>query len=60
VIPVNPDAHPGVLAGQALAFARWLVGARAQSLIGAFEVNGHTTFAPNAADNASNPRACPP
>jgi tungstate transport system substrate-binding protein len=60
VIPVNPDAHPGVLAGQALAFARWLVGARAQSLIGSFEVNGHATFTPNAADNGSNPRACPP
>jgi tungstate transport system substrate-binding protein len=60
VIPVNPAAHPGVLADKAVTFAQWLVSPRGQSLIGDFKVNGHTIFTPNARDNASNPRACPP
>jgi len=60
VIPVNPAAHPGALAEKALTFANWLVLPRAQALIGAFAVNGHTIFTPNAGDNASNPWACPP
>jgi len=47
VIPVSPSAHPGVHADQAVAFARWLVGARGQSLIGAFTVNGHAIFTPD-------------
>ena len=47
VIPVSPSAHPGVHADQAVAFARWLVGARGQSLIGAFTVNGHAVFTPD-------------
>ncbi len=47
VIPVNPAAHPAVLAEKAVAFARWLVGARGQSLIAAFAVNGHAIFTPN-------------
>ncbi|MEK6852094.1 MAG: substrate-binding domain-containing protein [Candidatus Thermoplasmatota archaeon] len=49
VIPVNPSAHPSVLVDQAVTFARWLVGARAQSLIGAFTVNGHAIFTPDGA-----------
>lgn len=47
VIPVNPDAHPGVRSGQAVAFARWLVGSRAQSLVADFTVGGHRIFSPN-------------
>ena len=47
VIPVTPATHPAVLGERALEFARWLVGARGQALIGAFAVNGHTIFTPN-------------
>jgi tungstate transport system substrate-binding protein len=47
VIPVSPSAHPGVLADKAVAFARWLVSPRGQSLIRDFEVNGHAIFTPN-------------
>ena len=47
VIPVNPVAHPGVRSEQAVEFARWLVSARGQSIIGAFQVNGHSIFTPN-------------
>ncbi len=49
VIRVNPAAHPGVHASQAVAFVRWLVGPRGQSLIGAFTVNGHAIFTPDGA-----------
>jgi len=49
VIPVNPAAHSAVLAEEAVAFARWLVSPRGQSLIGAFTVNGHAIFTPNGA-----------
>jgi len=49
VIPVNPALHPGVAVDHAVAFARWLVSARGQGLIGAFAVNGHTIFTPNGA-----------
>jgi len=52
VIPVNPVAHPGVKSEPAVVFASWLVGARAQSLIAAFTVNGHVIFTPNADPNA--------
>ena len=58
VIPVNPATHPGVLADKAEAFARWLVSLGGQSLIGAYTVNGHPIFTPDAGDNASNPEAC--
>ncbi|OGS49747.1 MAG: hypothetical protein A3K65_05345 [Euryarchaeota archaeon RBG_16_68_12] len=44
VIPVNPAAHPSVLVDKAVAFARWLVGERGQSLIANYTVNGHRIF----------------
>src|SRR5439155_16216350 len=47
VIPVNPGLHPGVALDLAVRFAQWLVSPRAQGLIGAFAVNGHTIFTPN-------------
>jgi tungstate transport system substrate-binding protein len=47
VIPVNPATHPAVHAEDALTFAHWMVRPRAQSLIAAFQINGHTIFTPN-------------
>ncbi len=47
VIPVNPALHPSILSAQAVAFARWLVSPRGQTLIGDFTVGGHPIFMPN-------------
>lgn len=58
VIPVDPATHPEVPNGRAVRFAEWLVGARAQALIQAFQINGHAIFTPNAEENGSNPEAC--
>jgi len=51
VIPVNPAPHPGVSVDNAVAFARWLVSPRGQSIIGAFTVHGHSIFTPNGAED---------
>ncbi len=50
VIVVNPAKHPKVKAKEAEAFARWLVGAEAQSRIGAFGKDrfGQPLFFPDA------------
>jgi len=47
VIPVNPATHPGVLSGEAVEFAKWLVGTRGQNLISNYAVNGHAIFTPD-------------
>ncbi len=51
VIPVNPALHAGVSVDNAVAFARWLVSSRGQSIIGAFTVHGHSIFTPNGAED---------
>ncbi len=48
VIPVNPKRHPGVRYGLADRFARWLVSARGQDLIGNYRLLGRQLFHPDA------------
>jgi len=48
VILVNPARHARVKAEAGQAFLDWLLGARGQGLIGAFEVDGQQVFVPNA------------
>ena len=50
IIPVNPSTHPGLHTDAALVFARWLAGSRGQTLIGAYAVNGHQIFTPDATE----------
>jgi tungstate transport system substrate-binding protein len=47
VIPVNPEAHPGVNADMAEAFAHWLTSLETQERIASFEVNGSPLFTPD-------------
>lgn len=49
VITVNPDRCPSVKADLAETFSRWMVGERAQGLIGDFKLLGKQLFIPNAA-----------
>ncbi|HEY5537914.1 MAG TPA: substrate-binding domain-containing protein [Thermoplasmata archaeon] len=51
IIPVNPAIHPTIQVEKAVAFARWLVGVRAQGVIASFAVNGHRIFTPNPGGN---------
>jgi tungstate transport system substrate-binding protein len=48
VIPVNPARHPHVQYGLARQFAKWLVSARAQSLISNYRLLGKQLFYPDA------------
>ena len=48
VILVNPARHPRVKADAGQVFLDWLLGARGQRFIGAFEVGGQQLFVPNA------------
>ena len=48
VIPVSPDACPGVAREEALAFVDWLTGPEGQARIASYEVEGRPLFTPNA------------
>jgi len=48
-IPVDPAQHPHAKADLALQLENWLVSARGQKLIAAYELNGQRLFTPNAA-----------
>ena len=50
VIPVSPARHPGVNAPGALAFAKWIVGARGQGIIGNYTVGSERPFHPEGLD----------
>ncbi|MDD2605926.1 MAG: substrate-binding domain-containing protein [Desulfobacterales bacterium] len=49
VITVNPTRCPTVKADLAETFSRWMIGERAQNLIGDFKLLGKQLFTPNAA-----------
>ena len=48
IIPVNPKRYPFVKYEWADRFARWLVSAKAQALIGNYKIEGHKAFFPDA------------
>jgi len=48
VIPVSPKKHPHVKFAWADRFAKWLVSARAQALIGQYKIAGRQAFFPDA------------
>jgi len=48
VIPVSPKKHPYVKFEMADQFAKWLVSARAQALIGEYKISGRQAFFPDA------------
>jgi len=50
VIPANPSRHPGVFLAGAVAFAKWIVSERGQSLIASYTVDGHQPFHPTGED----------
>ena len=50
VIPVNSERHPAVMKDGALAFARWIVSARGQALIGNYTIAGEQPFHPMGED----------
>lgn len=47
-LPVNPAKHPHVQADLSAKLEAWLVSDRAQSMIGAYTINGEVLFTPNA------------
>ncbi len=47
-LPINSAKHPHVNATDADRLEEWLVGEKAQKLIGAYSINGETLFTPNA------------
>jgi len=50
-LPINPERHPYVKSDLALKLEGWLTGARAQSLIDAYEIGGDKLFVFNATDS---------
>ena len=47
VIPVSPEAHPGINAEGGQAFADWITALPAQQLIADFQVDGTQLFTPD-------------
>ena len=47
-LPVNPTRHPHVKVDLAAKLETWLVSAKGQAMIGAYEIGGETLFTPNA------------
>ena len=47
VIPVNPEAHPGINAEGGQTFADWLIALPAQQLIADYQVSGTQLFIPD-------------
>ena len=47
-LPINPARHPHVKADLAIALENWLVGDKAQKMIGNYAISGETLFTPNA------------
>ncbi len=50
-LPVNPAKHPHVHNEMAKALENWLVGKKAQTMIGAYKISDETLFIPNATPN---------
>lgn len=53
VIPVNPQPHSNVLLSGALAFAKWIVSERGQTLIAQYTVGGEQPFHPDGEDRCA-------
>lgn len=52
-LPVNPAKHPHVKIGMARKLEDWLVGEKAQKLIGDYRIKGQILFTPNATADQS-------
>ncbi|KAB7616224.1 sulfate transporter [Amylibacter sp. SFDW26] len=59
IILVNPEKHPHVKISMARQFSDWIVSDKAQSIIGAFSVNGMQLFCPNANPEDNINVVCP-